>query len=220
MPPGKRPGAARVTPTFPPGPSSSRSSSARTHTHGPRAPAAATLPAAAPQTRAPRLRPPLRPRLGPRRPAPHARAGAPARPPARRLRLPHFQSSHVPFPSRSSLGSPRAAPLHSAPGPAQRLTPCLGTLPSSWLPRGLVPWGGGGRSTRPPSALAPLPLVCTSPSPGPGWLGGPQVSSQNHIFNPTPDLSPGCPGKQQGTQSSGPPRPLIGLSGRLKRPHS
>lgn len=58
--PAKPPGAARVTPTFPSGPSSSLSGGARTHS-AQRAPAAATLPAAAPQTRSPRLRLPLLP---------------------------------------------------------------------------------------------------------------------------------------------------------------
>lgn len=92
-----------------------------------------------------------------------------ARPPAGRLRLLHFQSSHVPFPSLSSSGSPRATPLHSAPG---RAAP--GTVPRS-LPQLLAAQRpcsfGRPKSTRPPSALAPLPLVCTKPSPGPEWLG-------------------------------------------------
>lgn len=57
-PPAEPPGAARVTPTFPSGPSFSLSGGARTH-GTPRAPAAATLPTAAPQTRSPRLRPQL-----------------------------------------------------------------------------------------------------------------------------------------------------------------
>lgn len=157
------------------------------HTHTARAP------------RRPPPSPPQRPKRAPRASAlrsarasaraaqlPTPRAGAPARPPARRLRLPHFQSSHVPFPSRSSLGSPRAAPLHSAPGPAQRLTPCLGTLPSSWLPRGLVPWGGGGQVHTAPQYPSPSSPSLHKPLSRPrmaGWTSS--VFSKPH-FQPYP----------------------------------
>lgn len=166
-PPAEPLGTTRVTPTFPCGPSSSLSRGARTHSAR-RAPAAATLPAAAPQTRSLRLRLPLFPRLGPAA-AQLLLAGLPrpwppspsARPPA---------SAFPTFSPRESSPLPRSPPSPGAPAPQAQLLrthcapqPCP-PLPSSPAAQ-LGPPGSSARLLAP--HLGALPSSSAVQRPGP-----------------------------------------------------
>lgn len=240
VPPAEPPGTARVTPTFPFGPSSSPSGGARTHS-APRAPAAATLPAAAPQTRSPRLRLPLLPRRGPRRrPARPRRAPAPAalgqgaRPPAR-LPAPSFPTFGL-RPSPPSLAPTLLPPQvprlrgRSRPSPTAPLRPSRRSPSSpdraerargSAPPRGpcarqLAPRLGALPSS---SAVQRPRLFCTHPDAAPSapaplpLKGCVSLSLFTNTFSHIPELNTRRPlPKWQGPYSPGPPTAFACLS--------
>lgn len=125
--------------------------------------------------------PPQRPKRAPRASALcSARASAraaqlptlrPGRPPAGPHSLPTF--SPCTSPPNLSLPQGPQGPPHCTLLPARAVPGSTPWCPPQFLaaqrPRSL----GSSLSTRPPSALAPLPLVCTSPVPGQEELGRP-----------------------------------------------